>query len=58
VVEESVRQQHPVKLLGRVESIKERFFAISVEKRLKHSAIVAITNAARKQLFDSLLHDR
>lgn len=52
VVEERVLQQHRVKLLGRIESIKERFFAISVERRLKHSAVVAITNAAREQLFE------
>lgn len=52
VVEESVCQQHPVKLLGRIETIKERFFAISVERRLKHSAVVAITDSARKQLFE------
>lgn len=52
VVEESVCQQHPVKVLGRIDAIKERFFAISVERRLKHSAVVAITDAARTQLFD------
>jgi LysR family transcriptional activator of nhaA len=52
VVEESVLQQHPVKILGRINTIKERFFAISVERRLKHSALVAITNAARERLFE------
>lgn len=52
VVEKSVRQQHQVNLLGKIGSIKERFFAISVEKRLKHSAVVAITDTARRRLFD------
>lgn len=52
VVEESVLQQHRVCVLERIDSIKERFFAISVERRLKHSAVVAITNAARNQLFE------
>lgn len=52
VVEKSVCQQHPVKVLGRIDAIKERFFAISVERRLKHSAVVAITDAARKRLFE------
>jgi len=37
--------------VGREESIRERFFAISVEKRIKHPAVVAITQAARKKLF-------
>ncbi|WP_010585904.1 transcriptional activator NhaR [Schlesneria paludicola] len=52
VVEQSIQQQHRVELLGRVDSIKERFFAISVEKRLKHPAVVAITDAARQRLFE------
>ena len=52
VVEESVRQQHRVKRLGQIDAIKERFFAISVEKRLKHAAVVAITDTARHRLFD------
>jgi LysR family transcriptional activator of nhaA len=52
VVEKSVRQQHQVKLLGRIDSIRERFFAISVEKRLKHAAVVAITDTARQRVFE------
>lgn len=52
IVEKSVSEQHQVKLLGRIESIKERFFAISVERRLKHSAVVAITDTARQRLFE------
>jgi LysR family transcriptional activator of nhaA len=38
-------------LVGRVESIRERFYAISLERKLKHPAVVAITAAAREQLF-------
>lgn len=52
IVEDSVQQQYRVRLLGRIASIKERFFAISVERRLKHAAVVAITDAARQQLFE------
>jgi LysR family transcriptional regulator, transcriptional activator of nhaA len=51
IAEEFVLWKHPVKLLSRVESIKERFFAISLEKRVKHAAVVAIANAARHRLF-------
>jgi LysR family transcriptional regulator, transcriptional activator of nhaA len=36
---------------GRIPSIRERFYAISVERKLKHPAVVAITAAARKKLF-------
>ena len=30
---------------------RERFYAISVERRLKHPAVVAISDAARQALF-------
>jgi LysR family transcriptional regulator, transcriptional activator of nhaA len=50
-VERETRRQYGVQLIGRVESIRERFYAISVERRLKHPAVVAITTAARNELF-------
>jgi LysR family transcriptional regulator, transcriptional activator of nhaA len=52
-VERQVRRQHKVKLVGRAAGVKERFYAISVERRLKHPAVLAITEAARKRLFRS-----
>ncbi len=51
VVEKEICQQYQVKVLGRVDSIMERFYAISVERKLKHPAVQAISNAAREQLF-------
>jgi len=51
VVEEEVQRQYHVCLVGRVESVRERFYVISAERRLKHPAVVAITNAARQKLF-------
>ena len=39
-----------VAVVGREERIRERFYAISVEKRLAHPAVVAITQAARAKL--------
>ncbi len=50
-VEEDVRKQYRVHVVGRVESIRERFYAISVERKLRHPAVVAISEAARKGLF-------
>jgi LysR family transcriptional activator of nhaA len=52
-VETETQQQFQVRLVGRVESIRERFYAISVERRLKHPAVVAITKSAREKLFAS-----
>jgi LysR family transcriptional activator of nhaA len=46
-----VRRQYGVKSLGRVPSVRERFFAISPERRLKHPSVVAICESARTNLF-------
>ncbi len=51
VTEKEVRRQYGVSVLGRIESVTERFYAISVERKLKHPAVVAIAEAARDQLF-------
>jgi len=52
-VEEETKQQYKVRVLGRVESIRERFYVISVERKLKHPAVVAMIAAARERLFAS-----
>jgi LysR family transcriptional activator of nhaA len=51
VVEAEVRRQYQVGVVGRVDPIRERFFAISVERKLTHPAVLAITTAARQDLF-------
>ena len=51
VVEDDVRRMYGVSVVGREESIRERFYAISIEKRLKHPAVVAIAQAAKQRLF-------
>jgi len=38
-------------VISRVKAIRQRFFAISVERRLKHPAVVAVCEAARQELF-------
>lgn len=50
-VEADVIRMYDVRVVGREEAIVERFYAISVEKRLKHPAVVAISRAARTKLF-------
>ena len=50
-VEDDVRRMYGVAVVGRDESIRERFFAISVEKRLIHPVVVSISQAARRTLF-------
>jgi LysR family transcriptional activator of nhaA len=50
-VEDDTKRQYGVRLVGRIPSIRERFYAISVERRLKHPAVVAITETARRRFF-------
>ena len=52
VIEAEVRRQYGVQVVGRVENVRERFYAISVERKLKNPAVVAISDAARQKLVD------
>ncbi len=52
-IEEDVCHQYSVKVVGRIPEVVERFYAISIEKRLKHPAVVKISQAARDGLFGS-----
>lgn len=51
VIERDVAQQYGVDRLGRIEEVREQYFAISVERRIRHPAVAAITEAARNELF-------
>lgn len=50
-VEQDVLDKYGVEVLGRTEEIKESYYVISAERRIKHPAVSAITEAARNQLF-------
>jgi LysR family transcriptional activator of nhaA len=49
-VEDEVQRMYGVGVVGREEAVRERVYAISVEKRLKNPAVVAISQAARRTL--------
>jgi len=51
IIEDEVRRQYGVQLVGRVDAVRERFYAVSHERRLKHPAVVAVCDAAREKLF-------
>jgi LysR family transcriptional regulator, transcriptional activator of nhaA len=51
VLEREVREQYGVRMVGQLPDVRERFYAISVERRLKHPAVMAISEAARRSLF-------
>lgn len=50
-IEAEVCRQYSVKVVGRIPEVVERFYAISIEKRLKHPAVLKISESARDQLF-------
>ncbi|HQX83274.1 MAG TPA: transcriptional activator NhaR [Vicinamibacterales bacterium] len=51
VIENDICRFHGVRVVGRTSAVRERYYAISVERRLKHPAVVAITNTAREDVF-------
>ena len=51
VMEAETLAQFGVQCVGRTEELVEEFFAVSVERRITHPCVVAITDAARGQLF-------
>jgi LysR family transcriptional activator of nhaA len=51
VVEKEIQQQYSVAVVGRTDAIRERFYAISFERIIKHPAVTAISNVARHNLF-------
>lgn len=53
VIAQDVGRFYGVRLVGRVNDARERYYAISVERRVKHPGVLAITTAARDDLFTS-----
>ena len=51
IIESSVRKQYGVAVVRRLDRVRERFYAVSAERRLKHPAVIAVTESARRELF-------
>ncbi|MGQ9649072.1 MAG: LysR family transcriptional regulator [Phycisphaerae bacterium] len=51
VIAPEIAKNWQVELIGEIGGLTERFYAISVERRLNHPAVVAITETARTKLF-------
>ncbi len=49
--EKEIRKHLDMKVIGRIPTVTERFYAITVERRLKNPAVVAICESARDRLF-------
>ena len=51
VMKDEICRQHEVELVGEIPAIREHFYAISAERRIKHPAVLAISSAARNDIF-------
>lgn len=51
VLEKQFRGERKLRVVGRANAVRNRFYAISVERKLKHPAVVAICETARHELF-------
>lgn len=54
VLEAETVTQYGVEVIGRTDEMVEDFFAVSVERRITHPCVAAITQAARGQLLHGL----
>ena len=50
-IEAEVERQYQVTAIGRIDEVKERFYAISVERRITHPVVSTILETARESLF-------
>jgi len=51
VIEAEACRQWDVQLVGRIDDLREAYYAITVERRLRHPAVLAIAEAARDGTF-------
>jgi LysR family transcriptional regulator, transcriptional activator of nhaA len=50
VIEREIKKQYGVAVIGRAKQVRERYYAISAERRLVHPGVLAISQAARRLL--------
>jgi len=46
-IEPTVRRQRGVRLVGRLDTVRQRFYAITVERKLRNPAVIAISERAK-----------
>jgi LysR family transcriptional activator of nhaA len=51
-VEKEICRQYRVQVVGRMDSLKQHYYAITVQRRLTHPAVLAIVHAARRDLLN------
>jgi len=53
-IAKEVERQYRVVVIGQTEEVREQFYAISVERKISHPAVAAITQTAREWLFSNM----
>lgn len=51
VIAQDIQRRYNLQYVGRIREVKERFYAISLERRVKHPAVVEILEGARESFF-------
>ena len=51
-IEARVIKQYGVELVGRIDEVRDKFYAISAEKRVQHAATSLVVKQGRSELFD------
>lgn len=57
VIEASAKEQFSVVSVGRTDAIREAFYVISTERRVRNPAVLAICTTARTEIFDAFKTD-
>lgn len=50
-IEREICRMYRVQVVGRAPEVRERYYAISVERRLKHPGVLSITKTAKTEVF-------
>jgi LysR family transcriptional activator of nhaA len=51
ILAEEIRTQHRLAVVAELEEVRERFYAVTAERKIAHPGVKAITESARTQLF-------
>jgi LysR family transcriptional regulator, transcriptional activator of nhaA len=58
MIEQHTLRHYPVQLIGRLESVRAQYYAISPERKITNAAVTLIVEQARRDIFDENLPPR
>jgi LysR family transcriptional activator of nhaA len=50
-IDDEIEEQYNVRVVGRLPEVKQRFYAVSAERKIKNPIVSTITAAARREGF-------